>query len=94
LQVNRFIYVKVQRNLTIGEVKTDIKEVIICWKIDKRSLKMKIFHSLIRKRKVPKWEEKRCPTCRSLLFEKDVNSYNLNSVRIKCRKCKEIISVV
>lgn len=39
------------------------------------------------------WVEKRCPHCNSLLFEKDIASYELKSVRIKCRKCKEVMEV-
>lgn len=41
--------------------------------------------------KEPVWEQKRCPHCDALLFEKDKNLYTLKSVRIKCRLCKEIM---
>lgn len=33
----------------------------------------------------------RCPKCNSLLFEKEENTYTPDSVRIKCRMCKEIL---
>lgn len=39
------------------------------------------------------WEKTRCPNCNALLFEKDSTFFILESIRIKCRLCKNIIVV-
>jgi phage FluMu protein Com len=38
----------------------------------------------------PEWKEVRCPRCNSLMFEINEH-FHKQSVRVKCRKCKEML---
>lgn len=39
------------------------------------------------------WKGIRCPLCQSMLFEAEADRFVPFSVRVKCRKCKEMIIV-
>jgi uncharacterized protein with PIN domain len=39
------------------------------------------------------WEKSRCPKCNALLFEVDSTFFILETVRIKCRLCKNIFVI-